>query len=322
MLDQPALPGPRTKYPQAIAHRGYSAAYPENTMAAFRGAVAVGAHGIETDVHLSKDGVVVISHDATLKRCFGVPRKVADCEWEYLSTLRTLDESKQQMVSLHDLLLYVSEPGNEHVWILLDIKMHDDANLLCAAIAKTIASVPEKKTNPWTEKIILGAWKAEWIHACQKHLPDYEIALITFLPSYASAILEVPQLHIHLSLATDPFATRRGTRIRTKAKAQNRKIFSWSDNNDACMARSIENNIDGVITDDPERFVKLCKEWEVQGVRERAGKGSVRETAVWVVVNVVVVLIEVVLALSGWSARRRVKRGFQVQPLSIEGSST
>lgn len=50
------------KLPQAVAHRGYKAAYPENTMGAFKGAVDIGAHAIETDVHLSKDGVVVISH--------------------------------------------------------------------------------------------------------------------------------------------------------------------------------------------------------------------------------------------------------------------
>lgn len=49
-------------FPQAIAHRGYKAEYPENTMGAFRGAVDVGAHAIETDVHLSKDNVVVIAH--------------------------------------------------------------------------------------------------------------------------------------------------------------------------------------------------------------------------------------------------------------------
>lgn len=48
--------------PQAIAHRGYKAKYPENTMGAFEGAVEVGAQAIETDIHLSKDGVVVLSH--------------------------------------------------------------------------------------------------------------------------------------------------------------------------------------------------------------------------------------------------------------------
>jgi glycerophosphoryl diester phosphodiesterase len=48
--------------PQNIGHRGYKAAFPENTMAAFHGAVVAGAHALETDLHLSRDGVVVLSH--------------------------------------------------------------------------------------------------------------------------------------------------------------------------------------------------------------------------------------------------------------------
>lgn len=50
-----------------IAHRGASAYYPENTMSAFRGAVEMGAEMIELDVMMSKDGVPVIFHDATLE---------------------------------------------------------------------------------------------------------------------------------------------------------------------------------------------------------------------------------------------------------------
>ena len=53
------------KLPQTIAHRGYKAKHPENTMGAFRGAVKAGAHAIETDVHLTKDDVVVLSHVST-----------------------------------------------------------------------------------------------------------------------------------------------------------------------------------------------------------------------------------------------------------------
>lgn len=59
----------RDGIPQAVAHRGYKASYPENTMGAFRGAVEAGAHAIETDVQLSKDGVVVISHVGRLYIC-------------------------------------------------------------------------------------------------------------------------------------------------------------------------------------------------------------------------------------------------------------
>lgn len=57
-----SLRDPTRRLPQAIAHRGAKVDWPENTMAAFRGAVTAGAHAIETDVHLSSDGVAVISH--------------------------------------------------------------------------------------------------------------------------------------------------------------------------------------------------------------------------------------------------------------------
>lgn len=50
------------------AHRGGAALRPENTIAAFDHGIACGAEGLEFDVHLSKDGVVVIHHDDTLER--------------------------------------------------------------------------------------------------------------------------------------------------------------------------------------------------------------------------------------------------------------
>lgn len=54
--------------PLIIAHRGASAHEPENTIAAFRSAIDVGAHGIEFDVRLAKDGVPVVIHDSKLRR--------------------------------------------------------------------------------------------------------------------------------------------------------------------------------------------------------------------------------------------------------------
>ncbi len=56
------------KKPLIIAHRGASALAPENTIAAFQKAIAGGADGIEFDVRLSKDGIVVVFHDSTLER--------------------------------------------------------------------------------------------------------------------------------------------------------------------------------------------------------------------------------------------------------------
>src|SRR5438309_6091732 len=54
--------------PLVFAHRGGAALAPENTMAAFDRGMALGADGLELDVRLSRDGVVVVHHDATLDR--------------------------------------------------------------------------------------------------------------------------------------------------------------------------------------------------------------------------------------------------------------
>lgn len=54
--------------PRVIAHRGDSHQYPENTLEAFRSATSMGIDVIETDVHLTRDGNVVIWHDPTLDR--------------------------------------------------------------------------------------------------------------------------------------------------------------------------------------------------------------------------------------------------------------
>jgi glycerophosphoryl diester phosphodiesterase len=56
------------RVPWVIAHRGASAVAPENTMAAFRRAVELGADCVEADMHLSRDGKIVVLHDATLAR--------------------------------------------------------------------------------------------------------------------------------------------------------------------------------------------------------------------------------------------------------------
>src|SRR4026208_1214373 len=67
--------------PLIIGHRGASAGAPENTMAAFRAAIAVGADGIEFDVRLTREGVPVVIHDSTLRRTGGLSQRIADLTW-------------------------------------------------------------------------------------------------------------------------------------------------------------------------------------------------------------------------------------------------
>jgi glycerophosphoryl diester phosphodiesterase len=72
---------------EIIAHRGASWDAPENTLRAMQLGWEQGADAIELDLHLSKDGRLVVIHDADTKRVAGDPRKVADQTWEELRSL-------------------------------------------------------------------------------------------------------------------------------------------------------------------------------------------------------------------------------------------
>ncbi len=74
--------------PSITCHRGYSAAAPENTLPAFQAAIDFGADCVELDVQMTKDGVVMVSHDPTLQRCTGINRKICDMRY---AEVRALD---------------------------------------------------------------------------------------------------------------------------------------------------------------------------------------------------------------------------------------
>jgi len=67
-----------SRSPLVFAHRGGSALAPENTHAAFARGLAAGADGLELDVHLSRDGVVVVHHDRLLDRTTNLRGPIAD----------------------------------------------------------------------------------------------------------------------------------------------------------------------------------------------------------------------------------------------------
>src|SRR5215210_2416980 len=75
-------------WPVNLAHRGASEMAPENTMEAFRLGVEVGAGGLELDVHLTRDGRLVVIHDPTVDRTTGGTGAVAQMT---LDEIRALD---------------------------------------------------------------------------------------------------------------------------------------------------------------------------------------------------------------------------------------
>ncbi|KAL5119574.1 hypothetical protein ACEQ8H_002420 [Pleosporales sp. CAS-2024a] len=293
IVEQPLL-GPRSEFskasfafarkdgsgnrrPQAIGHRGYKAKFPENTMGAFKGAVDVGADALETDIHLSKDGVVVLSHDKDLKRCFGRDEKLLDCDYEFLSKLRTLEEPHEPLPRLADLLEYLAQPGLEDIWVLLDIKLDNNAEDVMRLIGDTIRSVAPSPTRPWNTKIVLGIWAAKYLPLCSRHVPGFSVSHIGFSTLVASPFFKVPNVSFNVAQAA--LMTPWGKAFLAKSQADGRPVYAWTVNDVARMRWDIRQGLDGVITDDPKLYLDVRKSWREgtkDGMRVKDGLEIVR----------------------------------------------
>ncbi|MCI0488122.1 MAG: hypothetical protein L0229_16155 [Blastocatellia bacterium] len=107
---QPTLRGNR---PLVIAHRGGAKEWTENTIASFHRAIRVGADGIETDLRLTRDGVVVLYHDDRFGRVEGLApaqrtRSISDLTYSELSRHTLIpvgeDTGRERVPTLDDLL--------------------------------------------------------------------------------------------------------------------------------------------------------------------------------------------------------------------------
>lgn len=101
------------------AHRGWCASYPENTMLAFGKALEIGVDQIETDVRVSRDGELVLIHDAMVDRTTNGKGSVSD---KLFCELRTLDAGMGERIpTLRELMELVKD----HPTVTLDIELKE-----------------------------------------------------------------------------------------------------------------------------------------------------------------------------------------------------
>ena len=118
-------------YPLICAHRGDNFHAPENTMEAFKLAESEGLLWIELDVHQTKDGVIVVNHDADTSRTTGEEHVIRDSTYDELKDIRYLDSmpgdfSNVTMPTLEEVLNFANE---YYMFVQIELKGNkDDVN--------------------------------------------------------------------------------------------------------------------------------------------------------------------------------------------------
>ena len=140
--------------PQVIAHRGSSAAHPENSWAAFGAALVERADVIECDVQGTKDGVLVIRHDLGIGR-----RLIAECTAAEIAAL------EPDLVLFTDLLLWAKRAN---IGLLVEVK---DPNIAVATGAMVAAS-------PWRDRVVVGGFHGPALAAIKTYAPELKTSMM------------------------------------------------------------------------------------------------------------------------------------------------
>ena len=233
---------------EIFAHRGASGYAPENTLEAFRLAMNQGADGIELDVHLTKDGEVVVIHDETLDRTSNGHGKVRDYTLEELKKFSYHNHMKKyegvSIPTLKEVLDLVKDSAMK-----VNIELKTGFYWYDGIEEKTMKIVRDSKME---DRVIYSSFNH---YSVQKVLEQDSYAETAYLFSDVTLNMEkyakatgVKGLHpciYHLKMA-DFLETylRSGLKVRV-----------WTVNKKEDMKRFIDAGVDGVITNYPDLAV-------------------------------------------------------------------
>lgn len=249
-----------------FAHRGGGGLYPENTLGAFEYSVKMGVDVLELDVHATRDGTLVVMHDANVERTTDGRGKVSEMT---LGEVRKLDAGYK----------FSTDGGQNFPFRGRQITIPTLEEIFDALPNKTFNIEPKQETpsiiaplcsllraRKMTDKVIVGSFRQSIIDEFRRECPEIATAAspseaTEYLALSKSGLseaysppmqaLQIPENLGSLSIVTKDFVEN--------AHRKNLKVHVWTINEPDAMQRLISIGVDGIMTDYPDRLLDLLK---------------------------------------------------------------
>ncbi len=234
-----------------FAHRGSSGTHPENTLAAFRAAAALPIDGVEIDVHLTKDGEVVVIHDEKINRTTNGKGYVKDMTLEELQQYDAgswfSEEWGGERVPTLDEVLDIYE-GTSH---RLNIEIKSDIFPYDGLVEKVLTIA---NNRGMADRLLLSSFNHEDVrHICREtEVKSAVLASQIYVDIYDYArVIGTKQVHVSL-----PGAFRKMT---TDALIKGAIVYVYTVNKLEYAEQLKQIGIHGIFTDYPERMLEALK---------------------------------------------------------------
>jgi glycerophosphoryl diester phosphodiesterase len=229
-------------WPQPIpfAHRGGASEVPENTMPAFEHAVRLGYRYVETDVHVTSDGVLLAFHDDVLDRVTDGSGRIDELPWSVVRDARV--DGREPIPRFEELL-----EAWPDVRVNIDPK-HDGAVDALVATIRTCNAI---------DRVCVGAFSDERLERVRTLLPGVftslgPIATLQLglaaqgqdVPELAAPCVQVPTHYADTEIVTPAFVEA--------AHGRGMQVHVWTIDEQDEMTRLLDLGVDGIMTDRPK----------------------------------------------------------------------
>jgi len=237
-----------------FAHRGSKGTHPENTLASFKEAVRVGSDGIELDVHLTKDGHLVVIHDETVDRTTNGTGEIRNLT---LAEIKAMDAGSwfhnkyagEKIPTLEEVLLLLTELGFNGQ---LNIELKTDVIQYKGLVEKCLAL---QSAKDWPFAIVYSSFNPYTLVELKEANPSQEIGLLFESKEWADkgdAMLEKESYHPDLKLLDWAIEWNRNQL----------PLRVWTVNEDTDINRCFELQIEAIFTDYPQKALQLKENYE------------------------------------------------------------
>ena len=254
--------------PLNLAHRGASAYAPENTLAAFRLAAEMGADGVELDAKLSRDGAIVVVHDATVDRTTNGSGRISDLT---LGQLKAFDAGSyfhstfagERIPTLDDVIDAVGDR------LIINIEVTNYTSRRDGLELKVVERIAR---DGIADRVMISSFSPLALRRVKRAAPSLVCGLI--YPAGAGAFFRhawlarlIPGLeaqHPHFSLVNPAFVRR--------LHGRGQKVNTWTVNEEADMRRISAAGVDVIMTDRPDVLQRILNESADAGASGHNGR--------------------------------------------------
>jgi glycerophosphoryl diester phosphodiesterase len=247
------------------AHRGASAELPENTLPAFRRALEIGVDALEMDVHLTRDGHPIVSHDPTARRMGGVDVRWCDLD---LADARKIDLGKGFIAPdgarPHAGKGFSAPSFEEVLHELPGVRLNVDIKQWRPPMVKPLLRVIRAARAE--DRVTLASFRTRTLLAVRQRgyggetaLAQNEVAALCALPIRAIEALPFVGDCAQVPVKVGPLTLGSAWFIR-KCHQVGMRVDFWTVDDPALAKRLIALGADGIMTDDPARMAPALRD--------------------------------------------------------------